>query len=64
MVIIMKSRITLYADEGMILTDGKRFGRTIHLAAGEEDLSAWREITEEEYRAIVKECEEKEVSKV
>lgn len=47
----MKARTTLYADEGMILTDGENFGRIVHLAVG-ADASAWREITAAEYEAI------------
>lgn len=53
----MKARTTLYADEGMILTDGEHFGRIIHLAVG-ADASAWHEITAEEYEVIMKEREE------
>lgn len=50
----MKQTITLYADEGMILTDGKDFGTIIYLAEG-EDKDKYREITEEEYQAMTKE---------
>lgn len=47
----MKKRITLYADEGMIITDGEHFGRTIVLGT---DISpdGYREITEAEYEKI------------
>ncbi len=54
----MKKRITLYADSGMILTDGEVYGTTIQLAEGktEED---FREITKEEYETILeKEAEQ------
>lgn len=47
----MKQTITLYADEGMILTDGKDFGKIIYLAEG-EDKDKYREITEEEYKIL------------
>jgi hypothetical protein len=56
----MKQRITLYADEGMILTDGKSFGRLVHLAVG-ADASKWHEIAVEEYESILAEQEPKEI---
>ena len=43
----MKTRTTLYAEEGMVLTDGETYGKIIHLAVG-EDASLWREIPESE----------------
>lgn len=46
----MKERITLYAEEGMVLTDGEVYGRIIHLAE-DADKSSFYEITEEEYSA-------------
>lgn len=52
----MKTKITLIADEGMILTDGEHFGKTVYLPSG-KDGSAWHEITEEEYSAIMAEKE-------
>ena len=56
----MKTRTTLYADEGMMLTDGDNFGRIVHLAVG-ADPKAWHEITNEEYEALLKAKEEEEV---
>lgn len=53
----MKQRITLYADEGMILTNGENFGRIVHLAV-DADASKWHEITQKEYERILKEREE------
>ena len=48
----MKSMITLYADEGMILTDGETFGTTMQLA---EDRTAdgIKEISLDEYNKIL-----------
>ena len=47
----MKQRVTLYAEDGMVLTDGEHYGRIVHLAV-DADASAWHEITEEEYQEI------------
>ena len=48
----MKSMITLYADEGMILTDGENYGTTMQLAEGRtaDDI---HEISMEEYDNIL-----------
>ena len=43
----MKRRI-LTASDGMVLTDGKTYGKIIYLAEGADE-NAWREIPEEEY---------------
>lgn len=53
----MKTRTTLYADDGMILTNGEEYGRIIHLAVG-ADPSMYYEITEEEYKAAMAKAEE------
>ena len=47
----MKKRITLYADDGMILTNGKEYGREVTLEIGLTGKD-WHEITVEEYNAI------------
>ena len=47
----MKIMTTLYADEGMILTDGENFGTTISLAEG-QTAENYIEITKEEYQEI------------
>ena len=47
----MKARTTLYAEDGMILTDGEHFGRIVHLAV-DADAEKWHEITEAEYEKI------------
>ncbi len=44
----------IYADEGMILTNGELFGKAVILAAC-ADASAYYEITEEEYNALIAE---------
>jgi hypothetical protein len=41
-------RKVLTASDGMVLTDGKTYGKIIYLAEG-ADASAWHEIPEEEY---------------
>ena len=46
----MTERIVLKADEGMVLTNGVFYGRTVYLAEG-SDPGAYRQITEAEYRA-------------
>ena len=43
---IVKQRI-LTADEGMYLTDGETYGKTVVLPA-DADCSVWHEVTEEE----------------
>ena len=45
-------RTTINASEGHVLTDGDVYGETIHLAEG-MDASAFHEITDEEYNAII-----------
>ena len=44
----MKIRTVLYADEGMVLTNGTDYGKEIWLAEG-ADPAAYRQITEAEY---------------
>lgn len=43
----MNQRKILKASDGMILTDGKNYGKIIYLADGADE-SVWREITEAE----------------
>ena len=49
---IVKQRI-LTADEGMYLTDGETYGKTVVLPA-DADCSVWHEVTEEEYQQAVR----------
>lgn len=54
----MKTKMTLIADEGMILTDGTHYGRVVYLPAG-VDGSAYHEIPEAEYEAIMTDNEQR-----
>ena len=50
----MKTRQILYADDGMVLTDGEVYGTVIYLAVGANSSEYW-EITKEEYEKILQE---------
>ena len=52
----MKTRTVIYADEGMVLTNGEVYGTTIFLAEGENG-EDYTEITKEEYEAKLTEEE-------
>lgn len=47
----------LIADEGVTLTNGEAFGKTVHLASG-DDGSGWREVTDEEAAVLRRDLEE------
>ena len=49
----MRKMITLYADEGKVLTNGKIYGSTISLAEGLNGEDFF-EITEAEHKEILK----------
>lgn len=55
------TRIKLTAGDGMILTDGESFGKVVFLASGDEG-ERWYEISEGEYRGIMREAEQVENS--
>ena len=44
-------QIIITADEGMYLTNGETFGKTVVLPEG-ADTSQWNEITEQEYEKM------------
>jgi len=48
----MRKKVTLYADEGMVITDGINYGTTISVAINGDD-SKYYEITKEEHEAIM-----------
>jgi hypothetical protein len=48
----MKTKITLIADEGKILTNGKIYGRIIFLADGMSE-DGFHEISEDEYQKML-----------
>ena len=47
----MKARIVLYADPGMVLTDGKTYGKQIFLGDG-RSAEEFHEITDEQMATI------------
>ena len=53
----MKTTTVLYADNGMVLTNGEIYGTTIFLAVGDK-IENYYEITKEEYDRIVEENNE------
>ena len=50
----MGKRIVLHASDGMVLTDGEIYGKTIFLAEGVSP-ERYHQITEEEYKKILDE---------
>ena len=54
----MKTRTILYADEGMVITDGEIYGEAIFLAEGQSE-DTFREITKQKYEEILQEDAQK-----
>ena len=52
----MKKRIVLYADDGMVLTNGETYGKQVFLAEG-SSAKDWHEITDEEAAELQKSAE-------
>lgn len=50
-------QVILTADDGMYLTNGETYGKTVVLPES-ADTSVWYEITEQEYEKIIAEQEE------
>lgn len=59
----MKILKNIYADEGMILTNGEIYGKVILLAEGMNEADFY-EITEEEYKKIMEEKEQDDGSNI
>ena len=53
----MEIRKVIYADEGKVLTNGEIYGKQIFLAE-DMDETAFYEITDEEYNALMQQKEE------
>ena len=53
----MTTRLILFAEEGMVLTNGIIYGKEIYLAEG-ETAENYYEITDKEYEEILKQKEE------
>jgi hypothetical protein len=53
----MEERKVIKASEGMVLTNGTDFARTIYFAVGVDLSHEWYEIPEEEYQMIMAERE-------
>ena len=54
------TRTVLYADEGMVLTNGTTFCKAAYLAEG-ADASLWREVPKEEVKEELAESEGEEL---
>ena len=55
----MKTRKVLYADEGMVLTNGTTYGEVVFLGDGDNEF-AYYEIPQSQYEKIMEEREKAE----
>ena len=49
----MKQRVILYADDGMVLTDGNHYGKVLYLGS-DSNPDDFYEVSEEEYNKALK----------
>ena len=49
----MRKKVTLFADKGMVITDGENFGTTVDVEINGDE-SKYYEITQEEYNEMQK----------
>lgn len=59
----MRKKVTLFADKGMVITDGENYGTTVDIEINGDD-SKYYEITQEEYEERQKELEADAISEV
>ena len=50
----MRKKVTLFADKGMVITDGENFATTVDVEI-DGDINKYYEITKEEHEAIMAE---------
>lgn len=56
----MRTKVTLYADDGKVLTNGEIYGKQINLAEGLSS-DGFYEITEAEYEEIMHGLEDEDI---
>ena len=52
----MRKKVTLFADKGMVITDGENFGTTVDVEINGDERKYY-EITQEEYNEMKKELD-------